>query len=329
MFPSITRNYDKRQAWIKLMRRVKPDNSEWKPCGNDRVCSEHFVDGIPTVKNPNPTKKLGYELKEPKSRRTLFREPVTKKPKKTPSASASNQPSAGMSTPSLADTTISSAACSDFMSPPPSPSSFSFPDFLSPLSSEHSYCMSNYSKHAKCQSCDYKDTLISSYNQRLQRLTRENRFLKREKLLKESKHTPFSWSFIKTDKKMNFYTGLSSVKLFEAVYDLLSPYIPRLSYWRGTKRVISSKVRPRTFLPSSQKKLTPKNEFLLTLMRLRLGLMKTLLTDSEFQQQHVPTSLKHGYDSFHIPLVNLLRGYQKKISWKTCQKLIVKLVILN
>ena len=45
--------------------------------------------------------------------------------------------------------------------------------------------------------------------------------------------------------------------------------------------------------------------------------MKTLLTDSEFQQQHVPTSLKPGYDSFHKPLVNLLRGYQKKISWKT------------
>ena len=36
---------------------------------------------------------------------------------------------------------------------------------------------------------------------------------------------------------MNFDTGLSSVKLFEAVYNLLSPYIPRHLYWRGTRRV--------------------------------------------------------------------------------------------
>ena len=76
-----------------------------------------------------------------------------------------------------------------------------------------------------------------------------------------------------TQKKMNFYTGLSSIKLSEAVYNLLSPYIARLLYWRGTKRIISSKIRPRTFVQLSQKKLTSKNEFLLILMRLRLGLL--------------------------------------------------------
>ena len=80
-------------------------------------------------------------------------------------------------------------------------------------------------------------------------------------------------------QKMNFYTGLLSIKLFEAVYNLLSPYIPRLLYWRGTKRVINSKVRPRIIMQSSQKKLTSKNELLLTLMRLRLGLLNEDLAD--------------------------------------------------
>ena len=80
-------------------------------------------------------------------------------------------------------------------------------------------------------------------------------------------------------QKMNFYTGLLSIKLFEAVYNLLSPYIPRLLYWRGTKRIISSKVRPRTFIQSSQKNLTSKNEFLLTLMRRRLVLLNEDLAD--------------------------------------------------
>ena len=109
-------------------------------------------------------------------------------------------------------------------SPPPSPS-LSCPDFSSPVS-EHSYCTRN--NPIKCESCDYKDVLINSYRKKLEQLARENRLLKREKILKKSKHMPFSWTFIKADKKMNFYTGLSSIKLFEAVYNLPSPYIPRL-----------------------------------------------------------------------------------------------------
>ena len=80
-------------------------------------------------------------------------------------------------------------------------------------------------------------------------------------------------------KKVNFYTGISSVKLFEAVYNQFSPYIPRLLYWRVTKRIISSKARPRTFIQSSQNKLTPKNEFLLTPMQLRLRLLNEDLAD--------------------------------------------------
>ena len=84
--------------------------------------------------------------------------------------------------------------------------------------------------------------------------------------------------FIYKDRqKMNFYTGLSSIKLLEAVYNLLSHYISRLC--RRNKRIISSKVRPRTFVQSSQKKLTSKNELLLTLMQLRLGLFNENITD--------------------------------------------------
>ena len=55
------------------------------------VCSEHFVDGIPTVKYHYPTLKPGYELKQTKPRGTLFREPLAKKPKQLPASSASTQ----------------------------------------------------------------------------------------------------------------------------------------------------------------------------------------------------------------------------------------------
>ena len=188
IFPSIKRNFDKREAWIKLLKRVTADNKEWKPCGNDRVCSEHFVDGIPTVENPNPTLKLGYELKQTKPRRTLFREPLTKKLKKLPASSSS--------THSTHHTTATISGAS-FMSPPPS-SSLSCPDFSSSVS-EHSYCTRN--NPIKCESCDYKDVLINSYKTKLEQLTRGNRLLKREKCLKKNKHMPFSWTSIEAHKK--------------------------------------------------------------------------------------------------------------------------------
>ena len=52
MFPSEERNKGKRETWIKKMRRQKADKSEWDPRPSDRVCSDHFVDKIPTTEHP-------------------------------------------------------------------------------------------------------------------------------------------------------------------------------------------------------------------------------------------------------------------------------------
>ena len=290
-------------AWIKLLKKVTAHIKEWSPCSNDRVCSEHLVDGKPTVENPNPTLKLGYELTQIRPRQTLFREPLTKKPKTLPASSASVQSN------NHTTATVSGTA---FMSPLPSPS-LSCSDFSSPVS-EHSYYTRN--SPIKCKSCDYKDVLIHLYKKKLEQLKRENRLLKSAKLLKKRK--PFSWTLTKTDKKMNFYTGLSSVKLFEVVYNLLLHYIPILLYWRGTKRIISSKVRPRIFILSSQKKLTPKVEFLLTLMRLRVGILNEDLAD------------RFGISTTICSNIRFLAQTQAKLLawlWKTCQKSSLKLVI--
>ena len=50
----------------------------WQSAPSNRVCSIHFVDGSATDENPIPTLFLGYESKEKKSRRTLFRKPLKK-----------------------------------------------------------------------------------------------------------------------------------------------------------------------------------------------------------------------------------------------------------
>ena len=51
------------------------------PRNGDRVCSIHFIDGIPSAANPVPTLHLGYKKEVSKSRRELFRQPLQKKRK--------------------------------------------------------------------------------------------------------------------------------------------------------------------------------------------------------------------------------------------------------
>lgn len=42
----------------------KSDRTPWQPSSSSVVCSEHFVDGIPTELNPLPTLKLGYNVSQ-------------------------------------------------------------------------------------------------------------------------------------------------------------------------------------------------------------------------------------------------------------------------
>ena len=80
-FPSVLKNGEKRKLWIKALKRENKDKTAWLPRNSDRVCSIHFIDGIPTAANPVPTLHLGYEKEVPKSRRELFRQPLQKKRK--------------------------------------------------------------------------------------------------------------------------------------------------------------------------------------------------------------------------------------------------------
>ena len=60
---------------------------------------------------------------------------------------------------------------------------------------------------------------------------------------------------------MKFYTGLQSIFLFHALFDLLSPYLRRMEPWRGAKRS-SKKVRERKSMqPPKQRKLAHIDQF--------------------------------------------------------------------
>ena len=100
----------------------------------------------------------------------------------------------------------------------------------------------------------------------------------RKKAFYGRKDGTFSYLKIKSDAKMTFYIGFASITQFNAVFNLFEQYLTRVKYWRGPKRTTNaSKVR-RYFVKES-KILSHKNEFLLTLMRLRLGLLNEDIAD--------------------------------------------------
>ena len=74
---------DRKELWIKNIRRTIISGKPWTPGSSDTVCSEHFPDGRPTVDNPDPVLKMGYEFKAAATRRPLKRNdplPLAKKP---------------------------------------------------------------------------------------------------------------------------------------------------------------------------------------------------------------------------------------------------------
>jgi hypothetical protein len=81
-------------------------------------------------------------------------------------------------------------------------------------------------------------------------------------------------NIIKSDADVNFFTGLENIALFYKLHDYIMPYVNRR--WRGLK-VVSTRVKrmfhssPKKFGPP--RKLQSQDEFLLTLMKLRLGLL--------------------------------------------------------
>ena len=90
-------------------------------------------------------------------------------------------------------------------------------------------------------------------------------------------HNKFTWKKIKTDAKIRFYTGIASIALFNTIFKLIKPYIPHITYWKGPKHAMGILKRAgRKKLATS---LNPHDEFLLTLMRLRLGLLNEDVAD--------------------------------------------------
>lgn len=255
-FPSEKRNGEKRDHWVRLLRREgRKKGIAWEVGTADRVCSDHFVDKIPTSAYPDPSLNMGYDQPDiKKPRRTLFK---YSKPSLPCSSKEQHEP---------LNLSIEIPEINNAMNT----------ELLSPTFSEHSYCsVPSSTTTIRCSTCEDKTLLIKSYVKKVNRLTKQCKKLK----IKQNKNTKqkFSWQLVNTDEKMNFYTGISSIAIFNVIFLLLKPYLPSIRYWRGPKHA-RSKVRQRKSTCQG-KKLSQREELLLTIMRLRLGLMNEDVAD--------------------------------------------------
>ena len=85
---------------------------------------------------------------------------------------------------------------------------------------------------------------------------------------------------LKNDESVKFYTGFPTLACLMAIFNLLKPAAEKLKYWDSNKgKKVNFQYRP-VKKSGKRRSLTILQEFILTLLRLRLGLLVQHLSDT-------------------------------------------------
>ena len=85
---------------------------------------------------------------------------------------------------------------------------------------------------------------------------------------------------LKSNESVKFYTGIPSLSCFMLLVNTLLPYAGKMKYWDKNKRQKSySQNDPEKAKPGRKRDVGLKGEFILVLLRLKLGLMERHLAD--------------------------------------------------
>ena len=71
---------------------------------------------------------------------------------------------------------------------------------------------------------------------------------------------------------MKFYTGISTVSMFNVIFALIANYLPNSVYWRGTKHFVSSKIKKHQRGRKTYQ-ICKRDKFFIALLKLHLGLL--------------------------------------------------------
>lgn len=302
-FPHKTWKARERKVWTDLIRR---DN--FTPSKYTKVCSRHFKDGEPTRENPHPTLFPYNNYGKPKLPR-----PVTPINKAARSAVNTGPGVAGAGTRPrrLSLLTTGSEATGpgkkptaetrslliipgdridvgnevEIRSQPPVNQRCSKISYKGqydttrvPVIYNHEYCEPSSKeppqmKNTACQ------TEISGHD--LERVFAENEVLKRKLEDKDQLLTDlFYEKTTQDDHHIRTYYGLPNKSIFDGIYEVVSHHAGYLKYWSGKHSAKTMDYeRHGRKRPGPKRKLDPRHEFALTLMKLRLGLLSYVLGD--------------------------------------------------
>jgi len=292
-FPTKLRDPDGRERWKEAINRRDP-HKPWlllEPTVTMRVCSVHFVDSMPTAQNPDPTLQLGYETEPPLKARRLN--------ERSESRATSDMPAEGLSTD-----------INDQHAAPKSPPSSSF---------DSSFCLVvlagvivmliGFIFCLQQQICLLQNELTTVKS------SLKTKGKKASCKVKKTNQTGIAAKFLQNDSDVLFFTAVPTKDLFHALLNYIQKFVRR--QWKGT---VSSIARKRKFVNSPaqmgpQRKLSSEDAFLLTCMKLKLGLLNRDLA-SRFEISLALTS-----NIFHTWLNAMYRTIGKYVYWASKEEI--------
>ena len=262
-----------RKKWSTFCRRA---DKEFQSTANLHICSQHFntedivktlcgikkvVNGaIPTIFNPQEvpsgTSEREKRLISRRGKRNLREESDVKFPAKSPRVS-------------------SDVALKDH--------DYIFPCKENKVSSsptEKNINAVNESVSVSCQT-DIDQLEMEELVKTVARLKIENKNLRNKVNNKAAmKREIFMDNVLNNDESVKFYTGLPTLTCLMAIFNILKPLAEKLKYWDSNKgNKVNFQKKPSVKKSGKKRSLTTFQEFILTLVRLRLGLLVRHLSD--------------------------------------------------
>ncbi|XP_052079435.1 uncharacterized protein LOC127717711 [Mytilus californianus] len=239
-FPTERKDPAGRKKWTTIVNR-KNGNNNWQPNSESRICSKHFVDCEPTLSNPLPTLDLGYTPIQVTKFRPPPRERHDSPPPKKTKRKLEND--------------------------------LSVEDLNKHITSDHDYM------YIQDTDCNREVILLRDQVQKLQKEVNMYKSAYIRSVNTKRKTTFDINVILQSDKKCKFYTGIPKVETFNDFFIELEQKVRQMRHWKGPKRTCNPLKNKKYTRSNSNRKLSLKFEFALTLMKLRLGLLFEDLAD--------------------------------------------------
>ncbi|VDI48973.1 Hypothetical predicted protein [Mytilus galloprovincialis] len=278
----------KKKRWTDLIRR---DN--FVPGKFSRLCSRHFVDGEPSVLHPYPELFAYNNYKEVDDQRgkssILKRETTVTPHSHTNDTDVREAPNIKQTT-SRSYLVDGEGNCHTIFLPVSN--EVTVETTKNQTSSETMFQMPLH--HEYINPIPYRPTFCDSETQtdlsmndifELEANIKQMKF-DQENLVKTEEKPCLTAEFVdkitSTDKNVSSYLGIPSVMALLGIFAILDKASPSLKYWRGhegTHHDAKYQLESSTKKPGPSRKLSRYNEFLITLLKIRLALPSFLLGD--------------------------------------------------